>query len=225
MLNYLADLASTLVLGLLTPLTAVCVLPLYPGYLSFLSRLRGDRENKPVLIGLIVTLGVVMFMTLIGLVFTTLLEISLTKIVGIISPIAFGLLGLVSLVLIFDIDIGRFLPKWQAPQSRRPLLSAFLFGFFFGAIVAPCNPGMIAAFFSKSLAGSGLGFLSNMTHFLVFGLGMGLPLIFFSVISTVRSQVIIRFLVTHKSIINRAAGALMLIVSLYYLIFVFRIFG
>ena len=151
-----------------------------------------------------------------------MLEVSLTRIVGIISPIAFGLLAFVSIILI--LDIGRFLPKWQAPQSTKPFLSAFLFGFFFGAIVAPCNPGMIAAFFSKSFASTGLGFYSNLTHFFVFGPGMGLPLIIFSVLSTIRSQLIIRFLVKHKTFINRTAGAVMLAISVYYLVFVFHVF-
>ena len=32
-----ADFGSSFVLGLLTPLTAVCVLPLYPGFLSYLA--------------------------------------------------------------------------------------------------------------------------------------------------------------------------------------------
>ena len=37
-MQLLINLGSTFLLGLLTPLTAVCVLPLYPGFLSFLSR-------------------------------------------------------------------------------------------------------------------------------------------------------------------------------------------
>ena len=47
----------------------------------------------------------------------------------------------------------------------------------------------------------------------------------FSAISAARSQAIIRFLSKQKTIINRAAGGIMLTISLYYLIFVFRLFS
>ncbi len=228
MQGFLANLFSTFILGLLTPLTAVCVLPLYPGFLSFLSQKmtsEGAGPKRPLPLGLMVVAGTISFMMILGLVFTTLLEISLTGVVGIVSPIAFGALTVVSLFLIFNVDIGRLVPGIRAPQAHNPLFSAFLFGFFFGLIVLPCNPGLIAAFFAKTAATTTLSFLSNFTHFIVFGLGMGFPLLFFSAISAAKSKSIIRFLTKYKTLINRAAGGLMLIISLYYLIFVFRIFS
>ena len=237
MLAYLANLFSTFILGLLTPLTAVCVLPLYPGFLAFLSRKSvgdpgegdtsvdpaKDPSRGPLLLGLLVTSGVISFMLLLGLIFTTILEVSLTRIVDVASPIAFGILAVVSLFLILNVEAR--LPQLRVPRVKNSLLNAFLFGFFFGAIAAPCNPGMIAAFFTKAFAASTLDYFSNLLHFILFGLGMGFPLIVFSALSTMRSQGIIRFLVRHRTIINRAAGILMLGISLYYLIFVFRILG
>ena len=90
-MTLLADLAESFVLGVLTPLSAVCVLPLYPGFLAYLSsRLSGEIANRKTIlkIGLSVTIGVISFMFLIGLVFTTLLQVSLTQVIGIVSPIA-----------------------------------------------------------------------------------------------------------------------------------------
>ena len=228
MQGFLTNLFSTFFLGLLTPLTAVCVLPLYPGFLSFLSQKmtsEGAGPKRPLPLGLMVVAGTISFMTILGLIFTTLLEVSLTGVVGIISPIAFGALTVVSLLLIFNVDIGRLMPGIKTPEGGKPLVSAFLFGFFFGMIVLPCNPGLIAAFFAKTVATTTLSFLTNFAHFIVFGLGMGFPLLFFSALSTAKSQAIIHFLTKHKTIINRAAGGLMLIISLYYLIFVFQIFS
>jgi cytochrome c-type biogenesis protein len=238
MFNYVANLGSTFLLGLLTPLTAVCVLPLYPGFLTFLSgRITSEGINSNRIIsagtgpksllplGLIVTSGVISFMLILGVVFTTLLEISLTMIVGIISPAAFALLTALSLILILNVDISRFIPRLKAPEARSPLMKAFLFGFFFGTIVAPCNPGLVAAFFTKTIATTTVSFLSNFFHFIIFGVGIGFPLLLFSALSQTRSQMIIRFLGRHKTIINRAAGGIMLTVSLYYLIFVFQLFS
>tara|TARA_Y100000310_G_scaffold342895_1_gene448112 strand:+ start:2169 stop:2849 length:681 start_codon:yes stop_codon:yes gene_type:complete len=224
----LTDFGSSFVLGLLTPLTAVCVLPLYPGFLAYLSnQLSGadEAESKrlPFLIGIVITLGVLLFMLLLGIIFTTVLQVSLTKVINIVSSIAFGLLGVISLFLIFNVDFSRILPKMNAPIGKNPLKSAFFFGFFFGAIIIPCNPGFIAAFFARSLLIDSV--VGNLLNFLMFGLGIAFPLLVFALISSAKSQVIISWLTKRKRAINLIAGIFMLIISLYYLIFVFKIFG
>ena len=154
----LTDIATAFILGLLTPLTAACVLPLYPGFLAFLSnqipsrfRVESARNKTLAMLGLVVSAGVILFMFLLGLLFTTIFQVSLTKIIGIVSPIAFGILVIISLILIFDIDLGKFIPKYNLPLIKnKPILSAFLFGLFFGAIVVPCNPTFIAALFARA---------------------------------------------------------------------------
>ncbi len=221
----LAELGTAFVLGLLTPLGAICVLPLYPGFLVYLTgQLSGKEPGKAtiILFGLIITSGVILFMLLLGLIFTTILKVSLTNIIGIVSPIAFGILLVISLLLIFNIDVGRFLPKAHAPIARSPWISAFLFGFFFGAIVVPCNPLFIAALFARTI--SAVDYLENVLRFLFFGVGIGFPLLVLAAISSAATNAIINFLTKYKRVINLSAGLIMLGISLYYLIFVFRVF-
>jgi len=225
-MSLLVDILSSFVLGLLSPLTAVCVLPLYPGFLAFLSNRFSGKENRKtfVLFGLIILSGIIVFMTLLGVIFTTLLQKSLTNVIGIVSPIAFGILGLVSLALIFDFDLSRFIPKANVQTvSKSPLKSAFIFGFFFGAIVLPCNPAFIAVFFARALLFG--DFFSSMFNFLSFGIGLGFPLLVLSIISGQWSKKIIGFLTKNKRIINLISGLIMLGISIYYLFFVFKIFG
>ncbi len=224
-MELLAELGAAFVLGLLTPLGAVCVLPLYPGFLVYLSsQLSGKEAGRLtiVLFGLIITAGVIIFMILLGIVFTTILEVSLTNVIGIVSPIAFGILLIISLLLIFNVDVGRFLPKGRAPLARNPWVSAFTFGFFFGAIVVPCNPLFIAVLFTRTA--SAIGFLENILQFLFFGTGIGFPLLVFAAISTTATDAIINFLTKQRRLINLIVGLIMLGISLYYLIFVFRVF-
>lgn len=234
MVNVLAAIFQAFVFGMLTPLTAVCVIPLYPGFLSYLSGQlagssktsgRGEETSRRMLVsfGLIITAGVIFFMLLLGLVFTKLLQVSLTLIIGIVSPIAFGFLIILSLGLIFDVDLAKYLPRGRAPKAKNPYLTAFLYGFFFGAIVVPCQPAFIAALFA--IAVSSPDFLVNMLRFLFFGLGIGFPLLLFSAVSTKSSRQIIAFLVGNRRNINLGTGVIMLVVSIYYLVFVFRIFG
>lgn len=224
--EYLSNISTAFVLGALTPLTAACVLLLYPGFLAYLSnQLSGKSSDKRALalFGVVITSGVILFMMLLGLVFTTILQVSLTSVIGVVSPIAFGVLIIISLLLIFDVNIGKYLPKTQAPGAKNPWLRAFLFGFFFGAIVIPCNPLFIAALFARTI--SAMSYLGNLGSFMFFGLGMGAPLLAFSLISTTSSTAIISFLTKYRRVINVSAGVIMLVIAVYYLVFVFRIFG
>jgi len=62
-------------------------------------------------------------------------------------------------------------------------------------------------------------------NFVFFGVGMATPLLAFSIISDQWSNKVIKFLTKNRRPINLIAGLIMLGISLYYLIFVFRIFS
>lgn len=225
-IDLLSDIALPFVLGLLTPLGAVCVLPLYPAFVASLSNevSRKEPDKKVItLFGLLMTSGVIVFMFLLGLVFTTILQVSLTAVIEIISPIAFGILIVISILLLLNIDVGKLLPRVRVPLARSPLAKGFINGFFFGAVVVPCNPLFIATMFARTLLS--LDVVGNILKFLFFGIGLAFPLLAFALISAAASQAIIGFLTMRRRVINLAAGAIMLPVSVYYLVFVFKIFG
>ncbi len=225
-MELLVELGAAFVLGLLTPLGAVCVLPLYPGFLVYLStQITGREAGKWSIFffGLIINAGVIVSMLALGLIFTTILEVSLTSIIGIISPIAFGILLIISLLLIFNVDVGRFLPRGKTRLTGNPWVNAFLYGFFFGAIVVPCNPGFIAILFARTFLAMDVA--ENLLRFLFFGIGIGAPLLVIAAISSAATDTIIGFLSRNQRIINLIAGIIMLGISLYYLVFVFRIFN
>ena len=215
----LANLLTAYFLGLATPLTAACVLPLYPGFISFLAS-RAERA-RPWMFGLLVTAGILVFMGGIGLVFSTLLGISLSAVTAVISPLLFAVLAVISALLVFDIDFSRYLPSIQTPQASSPYTQSFLFGLFFGGIVLPCNPGFIAALLTTTTLSASPGIA--LGSFTLFGIGMATPLIALSVMSSVASKRIVQWLSSHKTIINRVAGGIMLVISLYYLLVVFRV--
>jgi cytochrome c-type biogenesis protein len=214
-------------LGLLTPLTAVCVLPLYPGFLAFLAnRFPGGASRKTLaLIGLFITLGILVFMLALGLIFTTLLQISLTSVTQIVSPIAFGVLIVLGLLLIANVDFSRFIPAIRTPQAANPLLTAFMYGLFFGMVILPCNPAFIATFFTKTFATGAGTYFANILHVVAFGLGMGAPLIALSLLSASATKPVLSFLTRHKRAINFVSGVALVVVGVYYLVFVFKVLG
>jgi cytochrome c-type biogenesis protein len=225
MINALTNLGIAFLAGFFAPLGAVCVLPLYPGFLSYLANKVStkDSQKQIIYLGLVVTFGVILSMFIVGLLFTAIFSASLTNAISIISPIAFGILGIISILLIFNIDIGRFFPKAHAPVLKNPYLSALIFGLFFGAIVLPCNPAALVVLFALSTSVS--SFIINLLNFIFFGFGMALPLLILAIISGAASKQVIGFLTTYKRSINIIAGLIMLVISIYYLVFVFKIFG
>lgn len=211
-------------LGVATPLTAACALPLYPGFLAYLSSQDETNRVPAGVLAALVTAGVIAFMGLAGLVFSFLLEESLTVVVEVVSPVAFGVLAVLSVALLLDLDIAHRLPTREPPQSSHPVLSALGYGFFFGAIVLPCNPGLIALFFARAPVLFDTP-LAGFAGFLSFGLGMGSPLLAFGFVSQSTGQRVTRWLARRSSAINRATGAVMLVVSAYYLLVVFDVLG
>jgi cytochrome c-type biogenesis protein len=208
-------------LGLLAPLTAVCVLPLYPGFLLFL-RSRAKQGMKLWPFGLLVTFGVISMMLAVGVLFGLIFSVSLSKVIQIISPIAFGILGLIGVLLIIGVDFSRFFGHISRKESKNPFIDAYLFGLFFGFIVLPCNPGFIVALLAQATTVSDT--VLRLTQFVLFGLGMGTPLIALTVLPSRASKGLISFLTSHKRVIDVVAGVLLLGFALYELIFVFTIF-
>jgi cytochrome c-type biogenesis protein len=203
--------------GVFTPLGAVCVLPLYPGFIAHLAaRLTGESSRSTILLlGFLVTAGMILSMLIAGFIFITLFQRSFSEIIQVLSPLAFILLAGISICLIAGIDIGSCIPSNCLPVIQSPLASAFVFGFFFGMLALPCNPGPIIVLFALSLNTS--GYLENLVSFILFGIGMALPLIVLTAITASRSQTVIGFLTKNSIRINRVAGVLMLVIAVYYL--------
>jgi cytochrome c-type biogenesis protein len=219
-MSLLTQAAESFSLGLATPLTAVCVLPLYPGFLAFLSN--QDEDAPPIaVLGVLVALGVIGFMAGVGIVFTTVLETSLTGIIEDVSVPAFVVLAALGVVLLADLHPQSRLPTVEPPQTRYPSLSAFGYGAFFGAIVLPCQPGFISFFFARALLFESP--LNSLANFGSFGIGMAAPLLGLAVISEPWRDRVLGTLTSHRRGVNAVAGAALLAISLYYLLFEFEV--
>jgi len=220
--------------GIIAPLGAVCVLPLYPGFLAYLASITTnnnssqDQTSDPkstakqiIKFGWIITFGVITSMFILGLIFSFILKESLTNVIAIVSPIAFAILAVISILLIFNVDFSNILPKYNVKTGTNPTKTSFLFGLFFGAIVIPCNPASLVILFAIST--STLSFINNLINFVLFGIGMATPLLLFSYLSQYKTQKIIAFLSNQKRKINLITGLIMLAIAVYYLFFVFKI--
>ena len=208
--------------GLYTPLGAMCVLPLYPGYLAFLAgRTAHEKRVSTLLLGVAVTFGVIGALLAFGVIFVSVLQVSTGLVIGYLGPIVYLILAIMSIGMILGVDIGRIFPTIQSPEAKTPWITAILFGAFFGLVALPCNPASIILLFALSTTTA--DFLANFINFVIFGIGMATPLLVLSALSMDANRMAVSFLARYHGIINRAAGVVMLIVALYYLIFVFLI--
>ncbi|MEF8779833.1 MAG: cytochrome c biogenesis protein CcdA [Haloferacaceae archaeon] len=220
-----AAFAEMFWIGVATPLTAVCVLPLYPAFVSYLASAGGDdgRRRSPAVLGLLVVAGVISFMAVVGYLFVVVLGAGIEGgFVGRFGPWVFAVLALVGAVLLVDPAGFSRLPSLEPPHTEHPHVSAFAYGFFFGGVVIPCNPGFIGLFFARQ-AVLFEGAVQNMVGFLLFGLGIGAPLLAFAILSESLGRRVTRTLARYSNPINRLVGGFLLFVAVYYLAFVFAV--
>lgn len=219
----LSDLAAAFVAGLLSPLGAACILPLYPGYLSFLAAKAGVVRTpfSRILLGITAASGILAAMLGFGLIVGIIFTLPLGGVLSVVSVIAYAILGIIGVLLI--IGAGPGLPV-QIPDvlaGRSSFSGAFVFGLFFGILILPCNAGPVTVLLALSTSTADL--VSNMENFLIYGIGMAIPLIVLSALSSYDGDRVAGSLVRHRRTINVVTGILMVGIAAYYLLVVFII--
>ena len=167
---------TSISLGLLAT-TSPCVLPLYPGYLAYLSggqAVLANRQYGRYFLGFFVLAGVLAMMLTLGLVIA-LLSLSVGSALSVVIPLADALIIGLGIMLLLNFNPFKQLPQLQVPGLSNPYLNAFTYGLLYGPIALPCSGPLVVGIFAYSLtAGEAL---SQLTIFLWFGVGFGLPLL------------------------------------------------
>ena len=204
---------TSISLGLLAS-TSPCVLPLYPGFLAYLSggqeRLAGKRVRY--LLGFFVLAGVLTMMLLLGAGIAAL-SIPVGKALSIFVPLSDLLILSLGFLLLLNINPFKRLPQLQIPLFSNPLVSAYTYGLLYGPIALPCSGPLVVGIFAFSLTAEEA--FSKLSIFLWFGLGFGLPLLILSFLSGSNQRWITRQLAAHARPINLAAGLLLVGVAVY----------
>ena len=198
-------------LGLLASFSP-CVLPLYPGYLAYLSGVNDDAKGKSrYFLGFFVLAGVLLMMLLLGLVIA-LLSVSVGRALSIIIPLANLILIILGILLLLDRNPFKAIPQIRIPALRNPLINAFLYGLLYGPIALPCSGPLVVGIFAISLTVSDA--LSQLSVFFWFGIGFGLPLLLLSLVSGALQKTITRWLARRARLINIIGGVLLIAVAL-----------
>ncbi|MFZ6028500.1 MAG: cytochrome c biogenesis CcdA family protein [Chloroflexota bacterium] len=209
----LETMITSFSLGLLAT-TSPCVLPLYPGFLAYLSGgPQGKRSSRGrYFLGVFVLAGVLTMMLALGLLIA-LLSVSVGEALSVVIPIADTAIILLGVLLLLNINPFKSLPQVQVPVFSHPYGNAFLYGLLYGPIALPCSGPLVVGIFAISLTASEA--IGKLGVFFWFGLGFGTPLLVLSLLSGALQRQLTRLFATHTRAINRVGGLLLLAVGIY----------
>jgi cytochrome c-type biogenesis protein len=197
-------------LGLLA-MTSPCVLPLYPGFLAYLSAGHASQRGASFL-GFFVLAGVMSMMLALGLVIA-LLSISIGSALSILIPLADLVILVFGILLLADINPFKRLPQIQAPVLSHPFVNAYLYGLLYGPIALPCSGPLVVSIFALSLTAAEM--LGRLEVFFWFGLGFGLPLLLLSLLSARGQRYLTRLFAHYSRAINLFGGLLLIGIAVY----------
>ncbi len=191
-----------------------CLLPLYPGFLAYLSANAGSLSGRRAtgLLGLLVLAGLLTTMVLLGAILVVV-SVPIGRVASILVPIVDGLLLTLGILLIAGRNPFNRLPGMQVPLVRNPYGQAYVYGIMLGPIALPCAGPFLAALLAVSV---GLGdAVLRMGTFVVFGLGFGLPLVVLSLLAGARQRSIVRWVTAHHRPIELISGVVLIAVALW----------
>ena len=190
-----------------------CLLPLYPGFLAYLSGQAGSEQGRlRYFLGLSVLAGVMTMMVVLGGLIA-LLAVSIGRALAILIPLAVAAIMILGVLLLLDRNPFYRLPQIKVPLLRRPLLNAYVYGLLYGPIAMPCSGPLVVAIFVYSFT---IGeAVSKLWVFLWFGLGFGVPLLALSLVSGALQRQLTRWFALHSRAINVVGGLLLIGTAIY----------
>jgi cytochrome c-type biogenesis protein len=194
--------------------TSPCILPLYPGFLAYLSGRQETIHSRlgRYSLGFFVLAGVMTMMLALRLLIA-LLSVSIGAALSVAIPITDLLIILLGVALLLDYNPFKRLPQIQVPLLKNPYVNAYVYGLLYGPIALPCSGPLVVGIFTYSLtAGEVFGKLSI---FFWSGIGFGIPLLLLSFLSGAVQTWIVRFFARHARLINLAGGVLLIGVGIY----------
>jgi cytochrome c-type biogenesis protein len=191
-----------------------CLLPLYPGFLAYLSANAGALAGRRAtgLLGLLVLAGLLTTMVLIGAVLVAV-AIPIGRVASLLIPIVDAFLILLGILLIAGHNPFNRLPGMRVPMVRNPYGQAYVYGIMLGPLALPCAGPFLAALLALSV-GVGDAVL-RLGTFVVFGLGFGLPLLILSLLAGARQQSVVRWVTAHHRPIEVVSGFILIAVALW----------
>jgi len=203
-----AGIAFAFTAGLLS-IFSPCGYALLPGYISYY--LGSDFSVvKAVTGGLVCTLGLMTLYSLIGVLASGLGAV-LSTVIPMVSLVAGLLMIAMGVATLLHVNLP-FIQVGASPSRRQGLVGLYLFGLVYGIAGVGCSAPVFISVFFYALAG---GVLNGVLMFLVYSLGMGLPLIVTSVLVAKAKEAMIGRISKATERLQRVSGVVLVAVGIY----------
>jgi cytochrome c-type biogenesis protein len=207
------ELAAVFAAGLASA-ASPCLLPLYPGFLAYLSANAGALAGRRAsgLLGLLILAGLLTTMVALGLALFAI-SVPVGRVASYLVPVIDGLLLALGVLLIIGRNPFNRLPGMRVPLVANPYGQAYVYGVMLGPLALPCAGPFLAALLAVSV---GFGdAVARVGTFVVFGLGFGLPLVLLSLLAGTRQRAIVRFVLERHRAIEVVAGVVLIAVAIW----------
>jgi len=209
------QLIEAFVLGNGAILTNVCILPLYPGMVAFLSgNAQNERAQKAAnWLGILVLLGVLTLMTVVGgLLFA--LQQSFGAILPVFLPVIYTAIILLGILMLLGRNPFNRLATLQSPALRNPYVAAYIYGLLLGPMTLPCaGPIVLSAFLLGAGNIAALG--DGLVFFFAFGLGFGWPLVLLPFLARPLQRRFTRWTTRDYLVLTRVSGVLLVAIGFF----------
>ena len=186
-----------------------CGYPMLPGYISYYMGTELSSINA-LYTGVTCTLGLITTFSIIGAVASILGNIinpyiPLLELLAGVTTVLFGV------SMLFDINIP-FTPALKAPKQKG-FIGIYLYGIIYGLATLGCSAPIFFATLFWAIAQSGP--INGLITFLVYSLGMGVPLITTTILVSLVKKKIIKRLTKLTPKIQKFSGIILVFIGVY----------
>ena len=186
-----------------------CSFPLLPGYISYYIGTETILK-KAIPSGIVCSLGLILVFSLVGLVVMAA-HILIQPYLNIIQIIAAIIIIIFGIIMLTKVTIPRITIPIQ-PSKRKGSLGLFIYGVAYGMAALACSsPIFFSVMFYATLAG---GAMQGLVTFIVYALGMSIPLIIITYLIATMKQLLINRIRNALPTIQKFSGVLLILIGI-----------
>ena len=191
-----------------------CGFPMLPGYISYYMGVKASLE-KTVAGGVACTLGLLTVFSAIGVVVSTLGSL-ISRYIPLLELVAGLLVILMGVSMIFEIRFPTFFTISRAPRQRG-IIGVFLYGVLYGLATLGCSAPIFFSMLFYAFASGGP--LYGIVTFVVYAIGMGLPIVITTILVAGAKKFMLERMVKMIPWFQKASGIILIIIGAYLLYF------
>ncbi|UCE28976.1 MAG: cytochrome c biogenesis protein CcdA [Candidatus Bathyarchaeota archaeon] len=202
-------------LALLSP----CGFPMLPGYISYYMGTKTSLE-KAVSGGFACTLGLLTVFSAIGIGVSALGSF-VSRYIPFLEIVAGAIVIFMGITMIMEIRFPAFFTISKAPK-RKGLIGVFFYGVAYGLATLSCSAPIFFSILFYAVAAGGP--LDGIIAFVVYALGMGLPIIVATVFVVKAKRLMLRRIVKVMPWVQKISGLGLIVVGIYLICFYYQSF-